>query len=534
MKLFQVNLLTLLLLVSLACNNSVKLRKSNAFIQNTSDTVVLKTVIPRNEIKEIEPTVQFEWISPSQAVISIKSHNSKLELMVKILSNLPITLDNITILINGKESGNKADELMLKVRPDFKDQILTTAIDLEKGINKVQIIVNAGENHTFFTERNMEKSENGFIKILNPTMNNSPYRIYWLKPDKFSLDGLVLQTKEGLIEVMFSIISPVEIMPEKILIYHNEEIMKPSNSFKFSGLNGNYQFKDILKLKEDVVLNELSLGVITDTDTVKSEILKVSYSPLRPNLYILSIGTKTNLNYSVKDARDFSAIFTNQGTGTHRIYNSIFIDTLLGERANCAEIRGMIEAIGNKWKTGVVANDDLIMIFISSHGFIDEQGHLRIQGNDYLPERRRSTSVSYFDDIVYHLDKLPCKKVIFIDACHSGGARANPADVNNALISYRNAKPGTAVIASSSESQESYEDPLWENGAFTYALKMALLSGQGDLDKNGIITLDELEKNLVAEVPTIVKKVKDRFQVPAIRRNEIGNIPLYLVKINNK
>ena len=145
MKLFQVNLLILLLLVSLACNNSVKLRKSNAFIHNTSDTVVLKTVIPRNEIKEIEPTVQFEWISPSQAVISIKSHNSKLELMVKILSNLPITIDNITILINGKESGNKADELMLKVRPDFKDQILTTAIDLEKGINKVQIIVNAGD-----------------------------------------------------------------------------------------------------------------------------------------------------------------------------------------------------------------------------------------------------------------------------------------------------------------------------------------------------------------------------------------------------
>ena len=63
---------------------------------------------------------------------------------------------------------------------------------------------------------------------------------------------------------------------------------------------------------------------------------------------------------------------------------------------------------------------------------------------------------------------------------------------------------------------------------------MALLSGHGDLDKNGIITLDELEKNLVVEVPTIVKKVKDRFQVPAIRRNEIGNIPLYLVKINNK
>jgi uncharacterized caspase-like protein len=223
-------------------------------------------------------------------------------------------------------------------------------------------------------------------------------------------------------------------------------------------------------------------------------------------------------------------LFATQSSKTYKLFNSVQLDTLIGAAATTSEIRGMIETIRTKFKTGQIAEDDVVMLFISSHGFLDEKGDVRIQGNDYVPERRSTTSVSYQHDVLAQLDELPCKKVVIIDACHSGGARANSADIMSAIHDIKKAPRGFAIFTSSSSDEESYEDIKWQNGAFTEGILKGLKEGLADVNKNGIITLLELDDYLQKAVPKMVVDVKNKPQHPLLTRNDIGDIPLFIIQ----
>lgn len=499
---------------------------------SAADTdVVIVVVPPKKNKKVLAPNVVLEWISPTTADLSIKNIEGKVEVKIKIISQTPITMEQINILVNGKPSGNKAGEVALLRRPEYKDQVLTAFVPVDPGTNFIQVVVTHDQDKRFIAEKAVEKQADGKILIKNTGTVNTATRISWIKPDKFSMTGEMLLIKDRELEVAFNISTPYRIAKDSISLFLNKMYIPPSPRAEFIGDNGNYSFKDYLPMKEGLMFNEVALRVRTVSEKIESERLKVNYSPLRPNLYILSIGPKINLEYTVKDARDFADVFSGQLRFPSRLFNTVAIDTLLGKKATSTEMKGMIESIGNKWRTGAIAPDDLVIVYISSHGFLDEQGQLRIQGDDYAPERRRTTSVSYNDDILYHLEKLPCKKILFIDACHSGdyvGARANPIDVNNALLNYRSAQNGLTVFSSSSKDQLSYEDNSWGNGAFTKALKSGLIEGKADSNKDKIVTLAELESFVVKSVPEMVRSVKNKIQVPVMRKNEIGDIPIFM------
>ncbi|MBK8556271.1 MAG: caspase family protein [Lewinellaceae bacterium] len=388
---------------------------------NSSSSAAMIIIPKKKKVEDAVPTVSIEWLSPTSADLLVKNVGGKVEMKVRISSQTPISLDQIDILVNGKPAGNKAGEVGLMRRPEFKDQILTAQVPVSDGTNDVQVVVAMAGDQRFFSERTLEKGSAG-VKVLQSVQSTTGTRVIWTQPDAFALKANeMFNTSVREMEIRFNISSPERIDKSQIQVLVNKVYKSPSPIAELKGENGSYYFKDVVTLQEDLPFNEVGLRVNAPTGPTTSQLLKVNFSPLRPNLYLLSIGTQTNLKYTVKDARDFAGIFSGQGRQMFRIFNTVTVDTLLGNKATTSEIRGSIESIKNKFKTGSIGPDDIVMLFISSHGFIDDLGDFRIQGDDYKPERRLSTSVSYKNDILTHLESLPCKKLVFIDACHSGG-----------------------------------------------------------------------------------------------------------------
>jgi hypothetical protein len=170
----------------------------------------------------------------------------------------------------------------------------------------------------------------------------------------------------------------------------------------------------------------------------------------------------------------------------------------------------------------------VILTFVSSHGFLLD-GDFRVQGDDYSPARQRSTSVSFRNDVVGILESIPCKKIIMIDACHSGGARANPEDINFEINKLNSIAKGLTVLASSRGEEQSYEDAVWQNGAFTASIIKALRHAKADADGNGIISMHEISEYVSREVAAMVKNVKKRSQNPFLVNDELGDVAIYVV-----
>jgi len=80
----------------------------------------------------------------------------------------------------------------------------------------------------------------------------------------------------------------------------------------------------------------------------------------------------------------------------------------------------------------VILEDDILVLFFSTHGFLVD-GDLYLQANDYQSYAAAETSIPYKAGILDKIDALPCRKLVFIDACHSAGAKASTADMNDAL-----------------------------------------------------------------------------------------------------
>lgn len=260
---------------------------------------------------------------------------------------------------------------------------------------------------------------------------------------------------------------------------------------------------------------------------IKSQALTVNFEPFRPNLHILSIGPRTTLDYAENDAQDFLNIFATQTTAEGgMIYKSVNANIITSNKATARNIYAEIEKLRQKALSGQIGRKDIVILFISSHGFLDKNGQLRLQGDDFDPLVETVTSVS-FKEILETLKSIFCKKIIFIDACQSAGSKSQLLDVQfeelNREIS------GLSAMVSSRADEASYEDIRWRNGAFTEAIIEGLKGGKADSDGNSLITVDELWEYIKNRVPRLVLTVKNAAQHPRLLKNEMGPVPIYSI-----
>jgi uncharacterized caspase-like protein len=267
--------------------------------------------------------------------------------------------------------------------------------------------------------------------------------------------------------------------------------------------------------------------------THKSPPLKVFYAAGKPSLHVFAIGTNpADLQYTAHDAWDFANAFRGQATGSSALFKKVKVKTLIGEEATAAAMRQMVNSAATDYRMGEIQPQDVVILFVSTHGFVDEfDKQLYLKGDDYNAYSNIATSLGY-QEILNMFNRIPCKKLIFLDACYSGAGKrnSNSKAINDAIQQLSRTQDGLVTMTSSSEDQVSYEDDAWENGAFTEALLQGLqgkADGSDGSDKNGIISLDELYTYANTTVPQLVKNKKSEIQIPNRTRDDLGNLALF-------
>lgn len=468
-----------------------------------------------------------DWVTPLGSSISVSG--GMVEIALKITAPDKVKAENIIVYLNNKRQDSKANETDLFGNDgefNYKNKV-----KLVQGVNKIEVAIETSDMKRRSSAKIIEYN-NGIAKVSSEeqeSSNQQQLSIFWKTPDPVMLQGKPLVHKATLLDISIGLTSTQPLIKENLTLVINNNYLSPSKSSLLTNVGNQYSYTDQILLDDKISINEVFVQAMKGNNRAKTSTLKINYSPEKPNLYVLSIGVRSNLQYTVNDANDFTDLFSGQGGREgNRLFNAIQTEKLLGDDATADAIKKKIIDLKIKMETGNISKDDLILVFISTHGFMMGED-FRLEGNDYEARYKDITSVSYQKDILARLNEIPCKKAMFIDACHSGGAKADAANVNYALAEYRKIPTGISVITSSQEDEQSYEDDAWENGAFTEAIVKGLQNAEADNDDNKIITIKELYDFLNKEVPSMVNKTKGKVQRPAMPKKDLENIGIFVV-----
>jgi WD40 repeat protein/uncharacterized caspase-like protein len=230
-----------------------------------------------------------------------------------------------------------------------------------------------------------------------------------------------------------------------------------------------------------------------------------------------------DLAHADRDARELAKRFL-EYRGPDKFYRKGDFDLRLQADANRTKLLDSLQAMAEKAKP-----DDVLIVFFAGHGDLLLTGPKGVIPDAIKPEAApkgarglaaggglfvfccpdyslkdpQKTSLSA-EELFDALAKVNCRKVVLLDACHSG--QASQANL------LRRAAPngqGPFIIASCDQSELAYEHPKLNHGLFTYALLDALGDGyrRADRDSDGIITAEELFEHASVQVPSLVRQL---------------------------
>ncbi|MBL4845888.1 MAG: SUMF1/EgtB/PvdO family nonheme iron enzyme [Planctomycetes bacterium] len=249
--------------------------------------------------------------------------------------------------------------------------------------------------------------------------------------------------------------------------------------------------------------------------------------PEEGRVFVLVIGVRdyddpriTDLSFPERDAQaiyDFFSSHVNSPTIKRRV-------RLLKSKE--ATRKGILDAIENHLVRKAVRLGDTAILFFSGHGFSDSRRSYLAPSDTELTSLH-STAVDL--DALQKLwgDIRAQRRVLLIDACHSGGLSGlkGPGGIGRRVLKAApSANTTTMLLASTGANQLSLEDTRSGYGVFTSSVLVGL-RGAADSDRSGTVTLGELSSFLKTDVPQRALEVGGK-QSPAIHITEGGDLKL--------
>lgn len=253
---------------------------------------------------------------------------------------------------------------------------------------------------------------------------------------------------------------------------------------------------------------------------------------VKPTLYLITVGvskykdSKMDLQFASKDAGDLSELFKQNSSR----YASVQQFSFVNEKAT----RENILAVKTKLMMG--KPDDVVMLMVSSHGLLDSELDYYIATNDVDFTNPSGRGLSY-EALESILDGIPQrKKILFMDACHSGEVDKeevqitqntptedagnlmfrsfpgtsikkigleNSFELMKGMFADLRRGSGATVISSAGGAEYAIEGTEWNNGVFTYCLINGLRDMKADLNNDGQVRLSEIEEYLQKKVPEL-------------------------------
>jgi caspase domain-containing protein len=338
-------------------------------------------------------------------------------------------------------------------------------------------------------------------------------------------------------------------------------------------LNGAEVFKEVerppkrsLAVAAPVKLREGTNTIVvraTEPDgTVRQEIRTVIYerpSPVQPTVaaaavpkpsreqwaVVIGVGHYSNaaipqLHYTVADAELVQQVLVGQG-GFKK--DNVLLITDKTERK--PTLRDLKWALGT-FLARSAKKDDLIVIFFAGHGApeVDPRGAESDGLAKYLvpsdadPNDLYSTALP-MDEFQTIFDRIEAERVVvFVDACYSGAAggrtfaskRTRATRVDEVFLDRLTRSKGRAILTASRGSEVSLEVPELGHGLFTHYLVQGL-RGAADLDRDGIVSLQELYQYLEQQVSQKSRSIGGN-QHPVMKGELEGLMPL--IKVGGK
>ena len=257
-----------------------------------------------------------------------------------------------------------------------------------------------------------------------------------------------------------------------------------------------------IKLSQGENRIETSITNVNGTESYRMPLI-VNYTPaIRQKEMIRFIGIgidqfkddKYNLEYSTKDIRDLSLKLK------EKYGNDISIDTLFNENVTVSNVKQL------KNKLLQTTENDKVIISYSGHGLLSKEYDYYLSTYAVNFNKPEENGLSY-DELENLLDSIPArKKLMLIDACHSGEVDKEEGIEMNKMSDSLGLSKGIIIDGSTTQTQQlglksSFElmQSLFVNvGKSTGATIISAAAGnqfaleRGDL-KNGVFTYSLLE-----------------------------------------
>jgi len=184
--------------------------------------------------------------------------------------------------------------------------------------------------------------------------------------------------------------------------------------------------------------------------------------------------------------------------------------------------KGILKAIRERLAQFAIGPADTAILYFAGHGFADQRmTYLAPQDTELAALAETAISATQLSDAWGAV--VAGRKVLIMDACHSGGiqgVRGIGGVVQAPLANAAASAARSVVISSTGPSELSTEDGDLGQGCFTLALVKGL-RGEADLDEDGFVTDAELARFLALEVPKLAAEAGGK-QTPQVQRGEGG------------
>lgn len=146
------------------------------------------------------------------------------------------------------------------------------------------------------------------------------------------------------------------------------------------------------------------------------------------------------------------------------------------------------------------SQNDLLLLYFSGHGILDDQGHLHLATRDTDRHLLSATALSAAF-VRSEMDRSRShRKVLILDCCHSAafarGAKGTPGASVGTGAAFEGTGYGKVVLAATDATQYAWEgdEPVGEGqrSVFTRCLIEGLETGQADRDGSGWVSVDDL------------------------------------------
>jgi hypothetical protein len=166
------------------------------------------------------------------------------------------------------------------------------------------------------------------------------------------------------------------------------------------------------------------------------------------------------------------------------------------------EVDTLVDAPAERVKSGIfdfceqARPGDLLMLYLSCHGVLDDRGRLYYAATDTQSRRLGLTGIAseWLNDQLE--DCKARREILILDCCHSGAFAKGTKGASALALKEKFGGRGKAVLTASRATEYSFEGTTTVGddvrSIFTNAIVQGLRSGEADRDQDGLVTLEDL------------------------------------------